>query len=234
MNVRLAPFASLLGSLLAFGCSAAATTEVSSLEQNATDGAPTTDETPDETADAGADATADTTFVDARDGRRYRTLAVGDHVWLAQNLAFASEQGSYCYDDDAASCEEHGRLYTFAAAQIACPAGWHLATDADWSDLERSLGMDEDQIALEGYATPRGTDEGTTLKAKDGFAATMAGFRAGTAYDALGDRTYFWTASTRGADVWRRRITAAGSTVFRFTNPPAGFAISVRCVADAR
>ena len=92
--------------------------------------------------------------------------------------------------------------------------------------------MEADQLGLSGYATPRGTDEGATLKRTDGFAARMAGFRAGSSYDARDDRTYFWTSTTQGGEVWRRRISAGESTVFRFTNPPSTFAISVRCVAD--
>ena len=92
--------------------------------------------------------------------------------------------------------------------------------------------MAQSQLNLEGYGAVRGTNEGTKLKAANGFAAHMAGYRGGGTYDALGDRTYFWTATTRGSDVWRRRISAADANVFRFTNPPADFAISVRCVAD--
>jgi hypothetical protein len=88
--------------------------------------------------------------------------------------------------------------------------------------------MAQNQLGLEGYSTRRGTREGTTFKA----GAHMAGFRSDDAYDALGDRTYYWTATTRGTDVWRRRVAAAETTIFRFTNPPQGFAISVRCVQD--
>ncbi len=42
----------------------------------------------------------------------------------------------------------------------------------------------------------------------------------------------FWTSTMRGSDVWRRRVAAATPGVFRFTNPPSTFAISVRCVGD--
>ncbi len=179
-------------------------------------------------ADGGA---ANATFVDPRDGQTYPTQLFGAKVWFSRNLNFATA-GSYCYDDDPASCDEDGRLYTFSAAQSACPAGWRLATDEDWGSLEHALGMETDQLDLEGYTTVRGTNEGTKLKDPAGFAAKPAGFRSGSAYDARGNRTYFWTASTRGGDVWRRRVGVADSTIFRFTNPPQGFAISVRCMKD--
>jgi uncharacterized protein (TIGR02145 family) len=187
--------------------------------------------------DAGPDAgdagdAGSTDFVDPRDGKRYPTIRIGDKTWLAKNLDFAIRGSSWCYGDRAESCLRDGRLYTFTAAKTACPAGWRLGTDADWKSLEVGLGMRAAELDLEGYSTPRGTNEGTKAKSANGFAAKMAGFRTGSSYEARDDRTYFWTASTRGGDVWRRRVAAAETTIFRFTNPPEGFAISVRCVKD--
>jgi uncharacterized protein (TIGR02145 family) len=195
------------------------------------------DARPDALADGGVDpdgalAAGSGTFVDPRDGQRYPTIKLGAKTWLARNLNFAIAGSSFCYGDAASNCAADGRLYPFSVARTACPPSFHLGTDEDWKALEVATGMDADQLDLEGYSTVRGTDEGATLKTADGFGARMAGFRSGTSYEARGDRTYFWTATTRGADVWRRRIADAEPTVFRFTNPPEGFAISVRCVMD--
>lgn len=187
-------------------------------------------------SDARADARADgavgvgvgaSAFVDPRDHQTYPTMAIGGKTWLAKNLAFASP-GSFCYGDDPRNCASDGRLYPFTVARTACAPGWHLGSDDDWKSLETGLGMSASQLNLEGYSTTRGRNEGTTLKG----AARMAGFRSGASYDALGDRTYFWTSTMRGGDVWRRRIAVQEPTIFRFTNPPDGFAISVRCVQD--
>lgn len=184
-------------------------------------------------ADAGIDATTPSNaFVDPRDGKSYPLVTFGSAKWFGKNLAYAIAGSSFCYDDEASSCETYGRLYLWSVARTACPTGSHLGTDDDWKALEASLGMSAADIAREGYAAVRGTNQGTVLKQAAGFAALPAGFRAGTAYEALGDRTYFWTATTRGADVWRRRVSEAEATIFRFTNPPASFAISVRCVVD--
>lgn len=183
-------------------------------------------------ADAATVDAAASTFVDVRDGHAYRTMRAGGLTWLAENLAYAPATGSFCYDDDPASCAAYGRLYTWSAAKTACPAGFRLASDDDWKSLETAMGMHEDQLDREGYATPRGTNEGAKLKDPKGFAAKMAGYRGDGAYDAKEDRTYFWVATTRGNEVWRRRIAAATPQIFRFTNPPADFAISVRCVSN--
>lgn len=227
-------------SLSAVACSASVDSEAVSSEDDLTkDGGAkgVGDASGDAKADARVDAASNDSgssaneFVDDRDDATYALVTFGKQKWFARNLNFRTS-GSFCYDDDDANCDANGRLYTFAAAQKACPTGSHLGSDDDWKDLEASLGMSDSDLDEEGYSTPRGTDEGTTLKKKNGFGAKMAGFRGGAAYDALGDRTYFWTSTTRGSDVWRRRIAAAESTVFRFTNPPADFAISVRCVVD--
>jgi uncharacterized protein (TIGR02145 family) len=182
-------------------------------------------------SEGGADASADGSagsYLDPRDSQTYPTMKLGEKTWLARNLNFAIAGSSFCYADDSRNCAIDGRLYTFTTARTACPPAWHLSSDDDWKSLEAALGMPAAQLGLEGYSTVRGRSEGTTFKA----GAHMAGYRAGTDYDALGDRTYFWTSTTRGADVWRRRVQAAESTIYRFTNPPGSFAISVRCVKD--
>jgi uncharacterized protein (TIGR02145 family) len=185
----------------------------------------------DASADAGVEAGASSSFVDPRDDQSYATITFGTKTWLARNLNF-STSGSYCHGDAPASCERDGRLYTWTAAQTACPPGTHLGTDAEWKTLETALGMATLELDREGYDVVRGTNEGTKLKDAAGFGARLAGYRTGTTYEARDDRAYFWTATQRGNDVWRRRVSKAETAIFRFTNPPASFAISVRCVLD--
>ena len=95
-------------------------------------------------------------FTDERDGNSYCTITIGNQVWMAENLRYLpsvyrsnqesyTESRYYVYDYQGNNVEEakstynyneYGVLYNNIAAQNACPAGWHLPSDSEWTELE--------------------------------------------------------------------------------------------------
>ena len=57
------------------------------------------------------------TFTDPRDGQKYKTVKIGDQVWMAENLK---------YKGGAEVIDELGAGYSWDSALVACPDGWHL------------------------------------------------------------------------------------------------------------
>jgi len=78
-------------------------------------------------------------FTDARDGKTYRTVKIGNQTWMAENLNYKTDK-SVCYDNEESNCQKYGRLYDWKTALKACPAGWHLPSDKEWTALTDFVG----------------------------------------------------------------------------------------------
>ena len=172
-------------------------------------------------------------LVDDRDGQTYKTVKIGDQVWMAENLNYEGED-SYCYNDSAEYCEEYGHLYTWVSARDACPTGWHLPTREDLDTLLSTVGGDSlAGNALKSFAGwNRAEDEGNGVDSY-GFSGSPAGWMDLTGdYYQVGYFGRFWSISScsdKKAYTLHLKYNAESGSLDCTLKESA---ISVRCVKD--
>src|SRR5574344_648159 len=161
------------------------------------------------------------TFTDSRDGNEYNWAQRGNQVWMLENIKYlpsvvGPETGSqttphyyvYGYDGtnvtDAkatANYNTYGVLYNWPAVNTGklCPTGWHLPSDAEWTELTDYLGgtIDAGGKLKETGTIEAGTglwyDPNTGATNETGFTALPGGDRRGSGtFLYIGDNGYWW------------------------------------------
>ena len=114
------------------------------------------------------------TLTDERDGQTYKTVKIGDQVWMAENLNYsdsaktASLKGkSWCYDNDPDNCEKYGRLYTWAAAIDSVKFSTEKSLDCGYGKT-CALPDTVQGICPSGWRLPRKADWETLFSAVGG------------------------------------------------------------------
>ncbi len=171
--------------------------------------------------------------------------------------------GAWCYyNNDLANGAIYGKLYNWyavagiydeaSAANSAlrkklAPAGWHIATNAEWSSLINCL----DPNANGGNSTPnvaggkmkatgtiqagtglwQGPNAGATNES--GFTGLPAGLRDGIGtFYYLGNTAIWWSSSDNGPIIaWYRTLNYGNGNAYWATNGK-GLGLSVRCIRD--
>lgn len=210
------------------------------------------------------------TFIDYRDSTVYRTVTIGNQTWMAENVRYLPQADSskkidednmfapkyfvygYLGNDlkEAKSQPEYatyGVLYNRAAAETACPFGWHLPSESEWKTLERFVGLKGAELKEVGY---RGADQGSRLSGKSelwnddriwssyafgslGFDALPGGYRGreGNFHD-KGMMANFWSRSDYSdGETYYRAFQSTTTMIYR-QHCSYGNAMSVRCISD--
>ena len=184
------------------------------------------------------------TLTDERDGQAYEIVAIGDQIWMAENLNYVTPN-SWCYDYDENNCRQYGRLYIWESAMSACPADWHLPSETEWIALEKYLGMTEEETKIFYY---RGDGIGTRLKNKEGwdrldgivqgdndtgFSGLPGGFQIfyDSSFVEMGKRGSWWSSTKEGKYAFRRSLFHDKTGIDRDLATPTN-AFSIRCIKD--
>ena len=171
---------------------------------------------------------------DARDGKTYKTVKIGEQVWMAENLNYKTEN-SYCYKDNEANCAKYGRLYEWDAAKTACPAGWHLPSMVEFYALIGAVGGED--VAGKKLKSTSGWDEyeGKSGNGDDafGFSALPAGHRYYNGdYNDEGLNANFWSSTENSSDfAYDMYLNFLSDKAYLDFNTK-DFGFSVRCLKD--
>ena len=211
------------------------------------------------------------------DGNTYNTVRIGTQCWMKENLRttkFANGSGiqlgtttnsyvTYRYypNNDENNVAVYGYLYNWKAVmgnaessnanpsgvQGVCPAGWHVPSDAEWTQLTdyvRNVNLylcsaDADFIAkafaasLDWNSSTGTCCVGNTLSANNAtdFSALPAGY-----YDAnyanFGNNTGLWSSTQYDASYARIRSLEYNSAEVGNINGHKSVGFSVRCIRD--
>jgi uncharacterized protein (TIGR02145 family) len=215
---------------------------------------------------------ASNTFTDSRDGKVYKTVTVGDQVWLAEDLAYLpavspaatgsqTESHYYVYGYEGTDVAQakatdnygtYGVLYNLQAAMTACPEGWHLPSDAEWTQLEEYLianghnydGTTEgDKIAKSMASATRWSDcsdEGVpgntdypAYRNRSGFSALPGGSRtAENTFYAISAAVDWWSSTESNGTAWYRVLYFDEIDLYRDNYSSKDNGLSVRCMRD--
>ena len=178
-------------------------------------------------------------MTDRRDNQTYKTVKIGDQTWMAENMNYADstktpgmQPRSLCYNNKAENCALAGRLYTWEAANDACPEGWHLPTQTEWNTLFTEVGGQ----SIAGKILKSQTGWGSDGNGTDGvgFSVLPAGDRVnyGEFYN-IGLRAIFWSATESSVDrAYNVCLSNDGEDVRQESFPYKNNWFSVRCVKE--
>jgi uncharacterized protein (TIGR02145 family) len=193
------------------------------------------------------------------DGNIYKTVTIGDQVWLAENLRVTklndgneipsiednavwvslTTPGLCFYENNIGNKDPYGALYNWYAVSTnkLCPEGWHVPSDIEWTTLTDFLGGES---LAGGKLKETGTDHwaapNTGATNVSGFSALPGGYRGAQGlYYFQGTWGNYWTSTSPYESVAYYRLM---TNVSQEVDNGKGNAVqrlighSVRCIMD--
>jgi uncharacterized protein (TIGR02145 family) len=187
------------------------------------------------TNELGTSSSGDMTFTTYAlidiDNNLYHSVTIGLQIWMKENLKTtkytngdligttstptlditteSSPKYQWAFDGNEANVITYGRLYTWYAvtdSRKVCPAGWHLPTDGEWTDLS-------DFLTNNGFGYQgSGDDIAKSLAATSGWGGTSS--EGSTSFDQASNNSSGFTAMPGGYRFYDGRFLYSGSFGF--------------------
>ncbi|MCK5846904.1 MAG: hypothetical protein KAG84_05660 [Bacteroidales bacterium] len=209
------------------------------------------------------------TFTDSRDNHVYKWVEIGNQVWMVENLSYTgndiqhieddydwydnsnSDAWAY-YDNSTSNGNKYGVLYQWEGANIACPSGWHIPTNAEWIELENYLkkngysyngtvgdnGIAKSLAANSGWNTSKnegavGNSDFSEFMNTTGFTALPGGYRAYTGeFVNLSEEGYWWSATEDSNGNYGNYSLKFDSDKMWSFHDNKLYGFSIRCIRD--
>lgn len=200
------------------------------------------------------------------DGNTYKTVRIGTQCWTAENMHATHdvngqeipliEQRSdrtpyrYCPNGRSKNVTTYGYLYNWEAAKMVCPKGWHLPSDAEWTQLTDFVSS-QSQYICNGKAENNAKALAATTGWKrckksctagnhpeennaSGFAILPAGGFYDDGYGYFRKGTFFWTSTEyNNESAYKRYLDYDTTCLVRYTYLKIGGG-AVRCVKSEK
>jgi len=194
------------------------------------------------------------------DGNIYKTVTIGNQVWMAENLKTTKYNsgkkinfpdtnktiwnqdtaGAYAwYNNETNFKNVYGALYNWYAVvntEKLCPAGWKVPSTTDFFELERFLGgrtKAAGKLKQEGLTNWESPNEGATNMT--GFTALPGGIRVSDGnYYQLGQYGHWWTI-VNSQDSFSKAFALTlryDYDYFDYSVIQKEFGLSVRCIKN--
>ena len=174
------------------------------------------------------------TLTDLRDNQVYKTVTIGELIWMAENLNYDYKAGSksFCYNDSTKYCDSYGRLYVKEIKDTVCPDKWHLPDSLEWEKIIQIAGWKNGPLKADSSWAPWQNKE-TNGTNETGFSALAAGMRTalGSGYGEINRKARFWMAGKINRHVAIDIFNdEAPDYLFTSDGVPA---YSIRCLKDS-
>ncbi|MFN8254236.1 MAG: FISUMP domain-containing protein [Bacteroidales bacterium] len=172
-------------------------------------------------------------FTDKRDGKIYKTVQIGQQLWMEENLNYKTDKGSFCYDESEENAYKFGRLYNLEAAKQACPAGWRLPDKNDFDQLFSYFGKNDSSVY-----------KSVVVSGSSGFKALLGGMREMSGASIKQNyQGYFWSSEvSENGNPWFFLVNKTTQTAYitydnrykysAIMGMTDDWALSVRCIKN--